>query len=66
MTTDQAVSRQASHENRSGHLIAELVDALELFIAQWSACGPNSDFGRYFENVRLVAEVAIEKAKDQS
>lgn len=36
--------------------------ALELFIKQWDACGPNSDFGRYFSNVRDAAEAAIHRA----
>lgn len=43
-----------------------LLDALEQFTKQWNACGPNSDFGRYFSNVRIAAEAAIAHAKDQS
>ena len=34
-------------------------DALRLFLKQWNACGPNSDFGRYFQNVRDAAEAAL-------
>jgi hypothetical protein len=41
----------------------DLLAALELFIKQWNACGPNSDFGRYFSNVRVAAEAAIKRAK---
>ena len=36
-----------------------LLDALELFVAQWNACGSNSEFGRYFGNVRDAALAAI-------
>jgi hypothetical protein len=59
MTTDQAVARQAAHEN----LNRDLVAALELFVAQWNACGPNSDFGRYFQNVRDAAVSALAKVQ---
>lgn len=37
--------------------------ALGLFECQWNACGPNSDFGRYFQNVRDAARAAIAKAE---
>lgn len=40
----------------------ELLEALRLFERQWNACGPNSDFGRYFQNVRDAARAAILKA----
>jgi len=36
--------------------------ALQLFVKQWNACGPNSDFGRYFKNVRDAAVSALDKA----
>jgi hypothetical protein len=39
--------------------IAELEAALNLFVKQWNACGPNSDFGRYFSNVRDAANAAL-------
>jgi len=42
-----------------------LLDALQLFAKQWNACGPNSDFGRYFGNVRIAAEAAIAHAKSE-
>jgi hypothetical protein len=45
---------------------AALLEALELFAKQWNACGPNSDFGRYFGNVRIAAEAAIAHAHDQA
>lgn len=61
MTAIQAAERQASHEC----LQQELVAALELFVKQWNACGPNSDFGRYFRNVRDVAVTALAKASNQ-
>jgi oligoribonuclease (3'-5' exoribonuclease) len=37
----------------------EMRAALTLFLKQWNACGPNSDFGRYFSNVRDAAKKAI-------
>ena len=40
--------------------IRQLRAALALFLKQWNACGPNSDFGRYFRNVRDVAEKALD------
>jgi hypothetical protein len=43
-----------------------LRDALELFVKQWNACGPNSDFGRYFSNVRVAANAAIAHANEQT
>lgn len=46
--------------------ISDLVAALRLFEAQWNACGPNSDFGRYFSNVRDAARNALAKAEAQS
>jgi hypothetical protein len=45
---------------------AEMLAALELFTKQWNACGPNSDFGRYFSNVRAAAEAAIDRAKGET
>jgi hypothetical protein len=36
-----------------------LETALRLFVAQWNACGPNSDFGRYFSNVIRAARDAL-------
>lgn len=50
-------------------LLAEAVEALEKFVAQWNACGPNSDFGRYFKNVRDTAVSVLAKvqtAKEQA
>ena len=41
----------------------ELEAALRLFVEQWNACGPNSDFGRYFANVRDVAVAALAKVQ---
>lgn len=41
----------------------ELLAALKQFVAQWNACGPNSEFGRYFQSVRDVAVAAIERAE---
>lgn len=44
------------------HLEAErdrMRAALELFMKQWNACGPNSDFGRHFSNVRDAAQEAL-------
>ena len=40
----------------------ELVKALQHFVGQWNACGPNSDFGRYFKNVREAALSALRAA----
>jgi hypothetical protein len=39
--------------------IVELSGALKMFVAQWNACGPNSDFGRYFQNVKNAADLAL-------
>lgn len=36
-----------------------LREALSAFVTQWNACGPNSDFGRYFGNVRRQAVAAL-------
>lgn len=38
----------------------------KLFLKQWNACGPNSDFGRYFSNVRDAAEKYVAKAEGRS
>ena len=46
----------------TGLRIAELEAALHLFVKQWNACGPNSDFGRYFSNVRDAANAALSQA----
>jgi hypothetical protein len=35
--------------------IEQLRVVVDLFLKQWDACGPNSDFGRYFQNVRDAA-----------
>ena len=45
---------------------ADLYEALTLFIKQWNACGPNSDFGRYFSNVRDAANAALAKASGEA
>jgi len=53
----------------NGRLIAaapDLLSALQSFVKQWEACGPNSNFGRYFSNVRDAAVAAITKARLQS
>jgi len=56
MTIDpKAVEIECNNE-----LIKRLEEALQLFIKQWNACGPNSDFGRYFSNVRDAANKALE------
>jgi hypothetical protein len=47
-------------------VIADLLAALELFTRQWNACGPNSDFGRYFSNVRVAAEAAVARARGET
>lgn len=44
----------------------DLYAALALFVEQWNACGPNSDFGRYFGNVRDAAVKALAKAEGES
>ncbi len=41
----------------------ELFEALEAFVKQWNACGPNSDFGRHFQPVRDEAVAALSKAR---
>ncbi len=41
----------------------EMDKALQLFISQWNACGPNSGFGRYFSNVRDAALAATSYGK---
>lgn len=38
-----------------------VVEALQQFIQQWNVCGPNSDFGRYFGNIRDTAVAALAK-----
>jgi Protein of unknown function (DUF551) len=38
-----------------------VVEALQQFVRQWNACGPNSDFGRYFANIRDIAVAALAK-----
>lgn len=37
--------------------------ALRAFIKQWNACGPNSDFGQYFANIREQAVAALGEEK---
>jgi hypothetical protein len=39
--------------------IRELETALRMFQTQWNACGANSDFGRYFQNVKLAVDKAL-------
>jgi hypothetical protein len=48
------------HTVEANARIAKLEAALQLFVKQWNACGPNSDFGRYFSNVRDAAKAALE------
>ncbi len=38
--------------------------ALELFVSQWNACGPNSDFGRYFQNLCHDAVAALTASRN--
>lgn len=40
--------------------------ALILFLSQCNACGPNSDFGRYFQNVRDAALSALAERSETS
>lgn len=52
----------------NAHLTAaapDMAEALALFERQWNACGPNSDFGRYFQNVRDAAVAALRKARGE-
>ena len=32
---------------------------LKLLVSQWNACGPNSDFGRYFQNIKDAADAVL-------
>ena len=50
----------AVSDAKANERIAELEAVLNLFVKQWNACGPNSDFGRYFSNVRDAAKAALE------
>ncbi len=60
--TDQEI---ASANARLVAAAPELFEALTLFVDQWNACGPNSDFGRYFQNVRDAARTALLKASPE-
>lgn len=54
-----------AHCEANARLIAaapEMLAALQTFIDQWNACGPNSDFGRYFKSVRDAAVAVTQKA----
>jgi len=53
------------HEDDARLMVAakEMEKALHLFISQWNACGPNSDFGRHFSNVRDAALAAANYGK---
>jgi len=44
----------------------ELLAALQLFVKQYDTCGPNSNFGRIFEDVKKSATVAIAKTEGRS
>ncbi|HDA7126277.1 TPA: hypothetical protein O5T86_001281 [Staphylococcus aureus] len=58
------ITREEAEAN--ARLIAaapDLLKAAEKFIAQWNACGPNSDFGRFFKNVRDEMVTALAAAK---
>ena len=43
-----------------------LAGALQTFIKQWEACGPNSEFGRYFANVYREAKAAIQATEGET
>lgn len=60
------VTEIAAEMDRRGDVIEQIEAdrdrmraALELFVKQWNACGPNSDFGRHFSNVRDAARDAL-------
>ena len=55
---------EVNHCNQLASENDRLRAALELFLKQWNACGPNSDFGRYFANVRVAAEEALRGADE--
>jgi hypothetical protein len=48
----QLVERADDTIERQQALLDEVMGVLTLFERQWNACGPNSDFGRHFQNVR--------------
>lgn len=64
------LSEIAAEMDRRGSVIESLEierdkmrSALELFMKQWNACGPNSEFGRYFSNVRNAALSALNRGE---
>jgi hypothetical protein len=53
------MDRRGSAIERLEAKLARQEDVLKLFVKQWNACGPNSDFGRHFANVRAAAIAAL-------
>ena len=47
--------------DRQDAQIEELTAVLNLFVKQWNACGPNSEFGKYFSNVRNAAVAILQR-----
>jgi hypothetical protein len=54
-----ALREQSDSHARCDAEIKGLHAALEMFAKQWEACGPNSDFGRYFQSVYSAARKAL-------
>jgi hypothetical protein len=56
---------RAEHEAIATLIAASpcMYEALDGFVKQWEACGPNSDFGRYFEPVYQPARAALARAR---
>lgn len=59
---DERYAQETVERQADARLIAatpKMLAALRLFEKQWNACGPNSDFGRYFSNVRDAVRSAL-------
>lgn len=55
-----------SHQLRDAmSVVLDMQEALAEFVKQWNACGPNSDFGRYFQRVHTQARAAQKRAEGQ-